>query len=394
MTRVLVTDGEQRAALAAVRSLGQAGFEVYTCSHCRPSLAGVSRWSTRSFPVPDPLSERGAFLDAIVSAAEGQGIDVLLPVTEAALRAILPHRERLPGVTIPFPSNEIFARVSDKELVLSEAYAMGIHVPKQVIARGRPKLDSGVLTSLSFPVVVKPSRSVADDGNGGRKGGASYAQDPTELDAMLSRLHATQFPVLMQERIRGPGVGIFVLLWEGELLAHFAHQRIREKPPSGGVSVVRRSVATPQPLLEQSLALLQRLGWQGVAMVEYKVAPDGTAYLMEINPRLWGSLQLAVDAGVNFPSLLVRASTGERIEPVASYRSDVGVRWSWGVVDLLIARLRRPGQFRPAVAGGRLRAMWDLVSDFGPGRRDEVFRWSDLRPFVTEALAGWRGGSS
>ena len=207
MTRVLVTDGEQRAALAAVRSLGQAGFEVYTCSHCRPSLAGVSRWSTRSFPVPDPLSERGAFLDAIVSAAEGQGIDVLLPVTEAALRAILPHRERLPGVTIPFPSNEIFARVSDKELVLSEAYAMGIHVPKQVIARGRPKLDSGVLTSLSFPVVVKPSRSVADDGNGGRKGGASYAQDPTELDAMLSRLHATQFPVLMQERIRGPGWG-------------------------------------------------------------------------------------------------------------------------------------------------------------------------------------------
>ena len=61
-----------------------------------------------------------------------------------------------------------------------------------------------------------------------------------------------------------------------------------EKPPSGGVSVYRESMVPDPALLSQSLALVKRLGWQGVCMVEYKVeSSTGTPYLMEVpkSPR-------------------------------------------------------------------------------------------------------------
>jgi predicted ATP-grasp superfamily ATP-dependent carboligase len=58
--------------------------------------------------------------------------------------------------------------------------------------------------------------------------------------------------------------------------------------------------------------LLGQFDWQGVAMVEFKVeANTGTPYLLEVNGRFWGSLQLAIDAGVDFPALLVDAATGK-----------------------------------------------------------------------------------
>src|SRR5678815_1154177 len=100
----------------------------------------------------------------------------------------------------------------------------------------------------------------------------------------------------------------------------FAHRRIREKPPSGGVSVLSESVAADPETVRKSLALLSALDWNGTAMVEYKQdRVTGQRYLMEINGRFWGSLQLAIDAGVDFPALLVAAALGEHPAPVTQY---------------------------------------------------------------------------
>ena len=74
--------------------------------------------------------------------------------------------------------------------------------------------------------------------------------------------------------------------------------------------------------------LLEKIGWFGVAMVEFKVDPrDGLAKLMEINPRFWGSLALAIQAGVNFPLLLHKMAMGVHFDPVETYRPGVVCRW-------------------------------------------------------------------
>jgi hypothetical protein len=111
-------------------------------------------------------------------------------------------------------------------------------------------------------------------------------------------------------------------------------------PPAGRVyrGHPRRSI-----LVERSPRRCSTLGFEGVAMVEYKVeTASGTPYLMEINGRFWGSLQLAVDAGVDFPRLLAESALGADTGPVPAYKVGVRSRWWWGDVDQLLTRLIRP----------------------------------------------------
>jgi predicted ATP-grasp superfamily ATP-dependent carboligase len=192
----------------------------------------------------------------------------------------------------------------------------------------------------------------------------------------------------------GPGIGVFVLVWDGELLAAFAHRRIREKPPSGGVSVLSESIALDRGLLARSDALLRDFDWQGVVMVEYKLdQKTGIPYLMEVNGRFWGSLQLAIDAGVDFPNMLVAAACGDPPPPVGDYRVGARLRWEWGDVDNLAVRLRRSRATLAVPQGspGRVKGILDFVRAFGPGTRSEVFRRDDPRPFLRETLDWFRG---
>ena len=137
--------------------------------------------------------------------------------------------------------------------------------------------------------------------------------------------------------------------------------------------------------------LLRHFEWQGVAMVEYKVdAHTGDAYLMEINGRLWGSLQLAIDAGVDFPVLLLACAVGDVVTPVLDYRLGVQTWWEWGDVDHLLARLRHSPS-RLAMAGhvpGRAAAIAAFVRTIGSGSRPEIFSHEDPRPFLRES-ASW-----
>jgi len=82
-------------------------------------------------------------------------------------------------------------------------------------------------------------------------------------------------------------------------------------------------------LVAHSRRILENLAWRGVAMVEWKQDPKtGEHRLLEINPRFWGSLDLAIRAGVDFPTLYARAAAG-KLPPGEwpAYRAGVVCRW-------------------------------------------------------------------
>ena len=193
--------------------------------------------------------------------------------------------------------------------------------------------------------------------------------------------HFTAYPLLVQRRIVGPGRGVFILIWEGCVCAAFGHRRIRE------------SVAVPGELLEKSRRLLEYFGWNGVAMVEFKEDEvTGTPYLMEVNARFWGSLQLAIDSGVDFPKILVDLATGKERAPSPPAKVGVRSRWLWGDVDHLIAALRAPRSFRRSFSD--VPTPWGALQNFlvpwRPGNRLEVLRLSDPGPFLRESAEWFR----
>jgi predicted ATP-grasp superfamily ATP-dependent carboligase len=205
--------------------------------------------------------------------------------------------------------------------------------------------------------------------------------DPAACRRALAALPPSAYPVLLQRHVAGAGEGFFALRWGGRTMATFAHRRVREKPPSGGVSVYRESIPLHARLVEPGLRLLDALDWQGVAMVECKrEAGTDREVIMEVNGRFWGSLQLAIDAGVDFPELLARCAAGEAVPASSHYRTGVRSRWFWGDVDHLYLRLRDGG------AGSPLRAVLDFLC-VRPGRdREEIWRWRDPLPFLLETL--------
>ncbi len=386
--RVLVTDGEQRASLAVVRSLGAAGDAVFVCSSRGKSVSGSSRHAAAEDAVADALADPDQFALDVAAITRARRIDTLIPISEAALLALLPVRDRFDGVCIPFTQLQTFQNICDKGAVLEAARRVGLAVPEQHVVHTAADVSSFDLESLQFPVVVKPARSVSQ-GKGRRlKTAVEHAANSGELQKVLLNSDPAAYPLLVQQRVVGPGVGIFLLVSNGKIVASFSHRRIREKPPSGGVSVYRESIPADPKLVQLSAVVLAEFGWEGVAMVEFKLdARTGCAYLMEINGRFWGSLQLAIDAGVDFPCLLLQTCTDAPLTPVTTYEAGIRLRWFWGEVDHLVARFRSSDAQLALPPGSPSRSA--AARDFfrrHPGDFSEILRRDDPKPFVRESI--------
>ena len=392
--RVLITDGDQRAALACTRSLGRAGMECLVLGPRKGNLAGASRFCSETLVAPDVMADPQGFRDLVLQSIRDRELDTLLPITEKSLRALLPLRGSLPEVNLPFPTAEVFERVSDKAEVIRKARDLGLAVPRQWEWHSRDSSETEVIPEDAFPVALKPPISVPtlNLGAGSRK--VAYFSSPPDLEGWRGQASEADFPVLVQERIHGRGAGVFLLLWDQEVRAVVGHQRVREKPPSGGVSVVRESTVVDEGLLEDSLKLLKGLGWtHGVAMVEFKVREeDRVPFLMEINGRFWGSLQLAIDAGVDFPSILVNCGRNDPPRTLIVGKGGARTRWLLGDLDHLLLRLfrNRVELSLPPSAPGRTRVLLDFFTDFRPGTRLEVLKTSDPLPFLTELRSYFR----
>jgi predicted ATP-grasp superfamily ATP-dependent carboligase len=375
-----------------VRSLGRAGYTVCVGSGSAKDLAATSRWNRGFVPLPDPLLAPNDYVSALVAACQAQAIDVLLPMTDASAALILEYRARFGNVQIPMGSFGAFTEMSNKETAAQAAAELGIAVPKQQVARSRDEALQ-LTDSVRFPVVLKPAFSVAGTREVRTKHPVVHAVDAREYALAVNRLALSAYPVLIQERIIGPGVGVFLLVWGGKVIASFAHRRIREKPPAGGVSVLAESISIDKRMLDLSRELVRRFGWEGVAMVEYKVRTETQEpVLMEINGRFWGTLQLAIDAGVDFPSLLVSSSLGQNPPSVNEWKVGLRSRWFWGDVDHAITLLRRSRArlHLPPDAPGKVRTLWAILAATFQPSRDQVFRLSDPAPALAELMARLR----
>lgn len=378
-----MTDGETRPALAATRSLARAGVAVEVWSTLARTLAGCSRAAAARVRAPDPERAPAAFAKALSDRAARGDVELILPVTEVALGACYAHglHECLP---LAAPPRAAYDFVVDKWLLLERAAARGLDVPRTHLVERVDSLHD-LPAGFSFPVVLKARRSRRLEGNVWRRGDVRVVRDGAEL-ASVRKEPSLAAGALLQEFVPGWGEGIFLLLEQGKPRAVFAHRRLREKPPTGGVSVLSEAIVPDPVLRAASEQLLGELGWHGVAMVEFRRSRDGKAVLMEVNPRLWGSLQLAVDAGIDFPRLLLAMHRGETL-PAMRSREGVRSRWIMGDIDHLIQVLydretrQRDGKSAADVIGAFLASFFD-------GTRDDIWRWSDPRPFLLE-LRRW-----
>jgi protein-tyrosine-phosphatase/predicted ATP-grasp superfamily ATP-dependent carboligase len=309
--RILVTDADSLPALSAVRSLGRAGHHVvvaYTQNTPRPATA-FSRYVRERLTHPHPWHHQQEFRAWLIKEIAGGAYDVLLPISEAAIMAAAAHRQELsPYVQLLIPSDEALNFTLSKYNANRAALRCGLSIPATVFLRhGDQAADASdaahvkeSLASLTFPIIVKVDNHLEP---GGRyvKGSVRGAATLSEAEAILEEYRGVPASIIAQEKIRGHGVGAFLLRQQGCSVLTFAHRRLHEFPYTGGISSLRAASADPA-VIAAGEKLLAEIGFEGLAMIEFRQPADGGApRFLEINGRIWGSMALALHAGVDFP---------------------------------------------------------------------------------------------
>ena len=385
---VLVLDGNENQAVAATRSLARAGHRVLVGAETSWSKAGWSRHAAATFTYPSPATRADAFVRCIGGVAERHGGAFVMPMTERSMLPISRDRARLAdaGARFVLPDHSRVLEACSKTYATQRAASLNVPVPHTWTLGGDPLEARRLAATLPYPVVLKPVMS-HEPGHGGLRatGAPAYATGAGQfLDAWRELLTRCQ-AIVVQEFIAGDGAGYFALLRRGEVMAEFAHRRIRDVRPTGSGSAVRVSAPVDARLRDYSRRLLSSLEWHGVAMVEYRVRPDGTPVFLEINGRFWNSLALAVAAGVDFPRLLVELGTSDTVVPPAPYRVGMRCRWLLGDVRHLLTVWRGAPAGYPGTFPGRLRTLAEFLTP-QPGMVHDNFEWRDPLPELGDWL--------
>jgi predicted ATP-grasp superfamily ATP-dependent carboligase len=387
MRTVLILDADQRSALAAVRSLGASGVRLIAADSGAHTLAGASRHVAATARYPDLLVSPDDFLQRLKELCTEFEVDLALAFSDATTALVSDAREELPDcVSLALPPRDSVERLANKYRLFELASELELPMPQTQFVDDLSQARSA-LESMSYPCVLKPFRSRIRTANGVIPAAVRIAHSSAEAFAFLENDPGFRgHPFLLQEFVEGEGQGIFALYDRGEPRAFFAHRRLREKPPEGGVSVLSESIEVNPRMRAIAEKLLSGADWHGVAMVEFKVSPDGTPYLMEINTRFWGSLQLSVDAGVDFPKILYQIAFGQAVDSPGNYQTGIRLRWLLGDLDRLYLVLRGDRNRWPL-----RRKLYEVLRFLIPHplrTRHEVDRFGDMGPFWYE-LRRW-----
>jgi predicted ATP-grasp superfamily ATP-dependent carboligase len=360
---VLLLDAHLRHSIAITRSLGRAGIPVIGAGPSRRFPAGQSRYMEAA--VQFDAARPGSQPDELLALIERFGTGVVMAGGLPGAQFLCRHRASLePRVRGPYNDASQFEQLANKAATTALADALGVAHPRTLQIESVERARE-MASELNFPVVFK---SPVDQGT------VRYPADGAELVACVEQYFQSQrgatapeLRPLVQEYVDGDGYGFFALADHGDVRTYFMHRRLHEVPPTGGPSAMAISYRDPA-LMELGQRFFSATRWHGVAMVEFKRARrDDAYYLMEVNPKFWGSLDLAIASGANFPVELYRLLMAEpAASPAGAYEEAKVFRWL--TMDLA-----------HAVATRRLRR---YLRAFGDSRIADDLDLADPRPMI------------
>ena len=323
MGKVFVGDANSRNALPIIRSLGRRGISVIGGDCISTGLGRFSRYCKRWVVYPEFAEDKNRFISFLLMLFEAQKFNLFIPINQNILLEVARHKKAFERVVkVAIPEYEVISTAVDKACTLKAALRAGVPIPETIFIESLDELDTAI-QKIEMPVVIKPRNSAGSRG-------LIYVTDGRELRSKYLEVHEKYPLPLIQERLpsAGEGQAVAVLMdRDTKVLQTFCYRRLREFPVNGGPSTLRESIYAPH-LRQLAIRLLSEMKWYGIAMVEFKVdIRDNCPKLMEVNPRFWGSLQLAISAGIDFPSLFYDMAMGNPQKEERSYRSGIKCRW-------------------------------------------------------------------
>lgn len=331
---VIVTNARNRIAYNVVRSLGRKGIDLYTADFVPRSMSFFSRYSKGHFVYPSPFRDQEGFVKCLIDEIQGLRVDVLIPVFEETF-LVAKYAERFSKcVSTVLPTYEKILIAHNKDKWAQIARRLAIPVP---VSYPIEDFQSGAIkaSDLRYPVLLKPKQ-------GGGAWGIQQIDSAVALRSILNgeSCHGISWNrFFVQEKIAGETHCVAMLLNQGRLRAKVAYKQLRDYPVTGGQATMRVSIRNykAEAYLQ---ALLEDLDWHGVCQADFMIDMNTQIpYLIDMNPRLWGSLAQAIASGVDFPYLIYQMAKEGDVATVTKFKTGVVTRWIGGELGAFFPHL-------------------------------------------------------
>ncbi len=322
MTRkkILVLDGRSLASLAIARSLGSKGLEIHCGDSFKSNLTSYSKYVKKQFIYPDPKNDKNEFVEWVLNTVKENDYDLVLPVRDDTTLLLAKYQEEISEYTNLYLSDfNTVKKLNDKAETVKVAQKNDIPTPRTWFPEETPVEE--IKEEIKYPILIRPRT-----GSGSR--GIKYVKEPRGFDDAYDSVSQNFGMPMVQEFVEQEEYMTTCLLLDDDQksIGEFSYRRTKEFPVSGGPTVV--GISTEETTAKSSAKkLLEKVSWKGPAEVEFVVDETGIPKILEVNPRFWMPLQLAIKSGVDFPYLIYRLSQDEEIESVNTYETGIKYRW-------------------------------------------------------------------
>ena len=366
--KVLVSNAKSRISYNIIKELSKNGADVYSADFVATAMSFYSRYSKAHFLYPSPFSRQKEFVSFLIDKIKELEIDVFIPVFEELFLVSRHLEEFSEHVKLAVPNYAQVLIAHNKDRWEPAARNLDIAVPATLAAKDLAD-DLWLVDQLKFPALIKPKQ-------GGGGWGIAQLDSPLELGRILRAGVHQDLPLerfIVQQKIVGEVVCVAMVFSHGQLRGKCAYRQIREYPAFGGQATCRISVSH-RGAEENLQLLLEHLGWHGVCQADFIIEKgSGRPYLIDINPRFWGSLVQGIASGVDFPGMICRIAAEGDVPPVEGFRTGVKTRWLGGELRGFPAHFAR--------ADSRLAFLRDFFLSPMPTARFDDFSLTDPLPF-------------
>ena len=304
---VLIPDGDDDRALIVVRSFSYSKNVKVHALASRKSNLFLTRYCTTHI-LDTEENKDDSRLNRVIQIAEKYKIDILFPIGELGVKFVISNFEILTKKFSlpPIPSFDTLNLVSDKWSLFELSREAKFGYPKSYLLNKDFNLND---KDLKYPLLLKPR-------NGAGGIGIKLVESKNELINILQGHEKEKYThnYIIQEYIKGVDIDLSVFCLNGKILAYTEQQPIFKEKDSFSFGKIIELVDHPE-VLKFGKKLLSSLNWSGVAHIDFiQKENSGEIFMIDFNPRYWGTLIGSIVGGVNFPLLSCYTAQGNSFE--------------------------------------------------------------------------------
>ena len=387
---VLITDpisssARSRIALPIIRSLGRRNIGTTLLVQKGLVTPLFSRWHPKSVYCPSSFNNSEGFMTTLLQLVRSRRYTTIFPISDSSLMLISQFRDQFtPYLKLALPSHESVMKALDKSQTMRAAEELGVPTPQTYRPINMTEVRD-VSTKLQYPAVIKPRKFFWGSNGKANFSRPIYVNNARELISTYLNVENNFPSSMIQEYVPGQNISVALLFDRGVPKAACFIKVLRTKPVTGGDSVLRESIPPDPTLMKYSTDLLKSLRWHGVAEVEFKLdSRDSTPKLMEINARFWGSMNVAIESGMDFPYLTYMLAKGEQIPAEFKYKCGVKFRWLNGDFQNLYSTLKGEPKLINTKSSNKLKAVLCFLKFYEKNIHYDGFELIDSLPFLMD----------